>query len=275
MNKSFISLFLLYFFKQTLLLNPCKKIEIKPYESNEIYIKRYTNKCIYFSFYNPSKGNIILKLARSNSFTSIIYIYENEEDITYNSSLEPFEHFSDSYHIGKDFFKEKKLENMEMKTYFFVIFENDFYFKDELIIYNDNFEQNNYYEISKVEKNERKEFKFKYEYTNDNPIIFHFKTPFNNVNHLNYQFLNINENGKVSFYIYKDNLDNGKIIESIEGNKEKNNYVSLENNADYYIKIITNGEINLIFDFMDTKIMKITPDDIFEKELITSNYYYF
>ena len=162
-----------------------------------------------------------------------------------------------------------------MKTYFFVIFENDFFFKDELIIYNDNFEQNNYYEISKVEKNERKEFKFKYEYTNDNPIIFHFKTPFNNVNHLNYQFLNINENGKVSFYIYKDNLDNGKIIESIEGNKEKNNYVSLENNADYYIKIITNGEINLIFDFMDTKIIKITPDDIFEKELITSNYYYF
>ena len=275
MNEFFFSLFLLFLFKQTLLSNPCSKLNIKPYESNEVYIQRNTNKCIYFSFSNPSKGNIILKLVKSNSYTSIIYIYKNEDDITYNSKTEQFENFMESYQIGKDFFKEKKLENMDMETYYFVIFENDFYFKDELIIYNDKFEENNYYEISKVEMNQRNEINFKYEYANNNPIIIHFKTPSKDVNYLNYQFVNINLNGKVSFFIYKKNLESGETVEAVESKKENNNYILMESDTDYYIKIITDGEINLIFDFLDTKVMKITPDDIFEKELITSNYFYF
>ena len=152
MNKFFFLLFFLFLFKQILLSNPCTKIDIKPFESNEIFIQKNTNKCVYFSFSNPSKGNIILKLAKSNSFTSIIYIYKNEEDITYNSSTEQLENFLYNYHIGEDFFKEKKLEDMDMQTYYFVIFENNFYFKDDLIIYNDKFEQYNYYERLKKTK---------------------------------------------------------------------------------------------------------------------------
>ena len=197
MNKFFFLLFFLFLFKQILLSNPCTKIDIKPFESNEIFIQK------------------------------------------------------------------------NIQTYYFVIFENDFYFKDDLIIYNDKFEQNNYYEISKIEKNQRNELNFKDKYTENNPIIIHLKTPSKDINYLNYQFVNIN--GKVSFYIYKINLDIGEKVESVEDKKENNNYILIESDTDYYIKIFTDGEINLIFDFLDTKVMKITPEDIFEKEIITSN----
>ena len=163
---------------------------------------------------------------------------------------------------------------MKIGTYHFVIFENDFYFRDELIIYNDKFDQNNYYEINIIEKMQKNEFNFKYEYMNDNPIIIHFKVA-SNVKYLNYQFVNVNTNGKASFYISEKDAETGQQIDKIENIKEYNNYISLKADTDYYIKIESNGEINIIFDFLDTKVMKITPDDIFQKELITLNDYYF
>ena len=275
MNKFFYIFIVVFLLKESLLFNPCSKIEIKPFMSNEIYIERNTTKCSYFSFDNPSEGNIILKLAKSNSFTSIIYIYESEDKISYNSKEELMENYLEKFHIGEEFFKEKKLENMKMGTYYFVIFENDFYFKDELIIYNDKFDQNNFYELNTIETNQKNEFNFKYEYTNNNPILIHFKVSSSYIKYLNYQFVNCNTNGKVSFYIYENNLETGEQIEKVEDQKENNNYLSLKNGTDYYVKIITDGEINLIFDFLDTKVMKITPDDIFQKELITLNDYYF
>lgn len=275
MNKFFYIFIVVFLLKESFLSNPCSKIEIKPFMSNEIYIERNTTKCSYFTFDNPSEGNIILKLAKSNSFTSIIYIYESEDKISYNSKEELMENYLEKFHIGEEFFKEKKLENMKMGTYYFVIFENDFYFKDELIIYNDKFDQNNFYEINTIETNQKNEFNFKYEYTNNNPILIHFKVSSSDIKYLNYQFVNCNTNGKVSFYIYENNLETGEQIEKVEDQKENNNYLSLKSDTDYYVKIITDGEINLIFDFLDTKVMKITPDDIFQKELITLNDYYF
>ena len=275
MNKFFYIFIVVFLLKESFLSNPCSKIEIKPFMSNEIYIERNTTKCSYFSFDNPSEGNIILKLAKSNSFTSIIYIYESEDKISYNSKEELMENYLEKFHIGEEFFKEKKLENMKMGTYYFVIFENDFYFKDELIIYNDKFDQNNFYELNTIETNQKNEFNFKYEYTNNNPILIHFKVSSSDIKYLNYQFVNCNTNGKVSFYIYENNLETGEQIEKVEDQKENNNYLSLKSGTDYYVKIITDGEINLIFDFLDTKVMKITPDDIFQKELITLNDYYF
>ena len=275
MNKLFYIFIVVFLLKESFLSNPCSKIEIKPFMSNEIYIERNTTKCSYFTFDNPSEGNIILKLAKSNSFTSIIYIYESEDKISYNSKEELMENYLEKFHIGEEFFKEKKLENMKMGTYYFVIFENDFYFKDELIIYNDKFDQNNFYELNTIETNQKNEFNFKYEYTNNNPILIHFKVSSSDIKYLNYQFVNCNTNGKVSFYIYENNLETGEQIEKVEDQKENNNYLSLKNGTDYYVKIITDGEINLIFDFLDTKVMKITPDDIFQKELITLNDYYF
>ena len=275
MNKFFYIFIVVFLLKESFLSNPCSKIEIKPFMSNEIYIERNTTKCSYFTFDNPSEGNIILKLAKSNSFTSIIYIYESEDKISYNSKEELMENYLEKFHIGEEFFKEKKLENMKMGTYYFVIFENDFYFKDELIIYNDKFDQNNFYELNTIETNQKNEFNFKYEYTNNNPILIHFKVSSSDIKYLNYQFVNCNTNGKVSFYIYENNLETGEQIEKVEDQKENNNYLSLKSDTDYYVKIITDGEINLIFDFLDTKVMKITPDDIFQKELITLNDYYF
>ena len=275
MNKFFYIFIVVFLLKESFLSNPCSKIEIKPFMSNEIYIERNTTKCSYFSFDNPSEGNIILKLAKSNSFTSIIYIYESEDKISYNSKEELMENYLEKFHIGEEFFKEKKLENMKMGTYYFVIFENDFYFKDELIIYNDKFDQNNFYELNTIETNQKNEFDFKYEYTNNNPILIHFKFSSSDIKYLNYQFVNCNTNGKVSFYIYENNLETGEQIEKVEDQKENNNYLSLKSDTDYYVKIITDGEINLIFDFLDNKVMKITPDDIFQKELITLNDYYF
>lgn len=275
MNKFFYSFLLLFLFKESLLINPCTKIQVKPFLPNEIYIERFTNKCTYFAFDNPSDGNIILKLAKSNSYTSIIYIYESEDKISYNTKEELLENYSFKYNIGKDFFKEKKLENMKMGTYYFVIFENDFYFRDELIIYNDNFEENNYFELNTIEKTQKNEFNFKYEYTKNNPIIMHFKVASSNIKYLNYQFVNINTNGKVSFYIAENGTETGVLIERIEDQKEYHNYIPLKAYTDYYITILTIGEINIIFDFLDTKVMKITPDDIFQKELITLNDYYF
>ena len=272
MNKLFISLYLISLIKLCLLSNPCTEITVKPYEPNQIYIERNTNKCVYFSYDNPSEGNIILKLAKSNSFTSYIYIYDNEDNIDYDTEKKEFTNSLLKYHIGEEFFKEKKLENMQKQRYYFVIYENSFYFNDELIIYNDKFTEDNYYELNEITNTQKNEFNFKYEYTNDYPIIFHFKVS-SNIKYLNYQFLNINDNGKVSFYIYENNLENN--IDSIENRKEFSRYVSLNNDIDYYIKIITDGEINLLFDFLETKIMKITPDDIFQKEILTFNNYYF
>ena len=273
MNKFLFPLFLIILFKYSFLLT-CPNIQVKPYESNHIYIERNTTKCVLFSFDNPSEGNIILKLARSNSFTSIIYIYENEELIHYNENDEQFEGYYLKYQIGEDFYKEQKIEEMAKQKYYFIIFENDFYFDDDLIIYNDNFKESNYYEISQIENNQINEYNFKYQYTNENPILIHFKTPANNVNLLNYQFLNINDEGVVSFYIYSNNNFDSS-IETVQNKKEHSNYIELKPNADYHIKIITNGEIYLMLEFLNSLFLKITPDDTFQKEIITSNDYYF
>ena len=123
----------------------------------------------------------------------------------------------------------------------------------------------------KIDKNTKKDFNFKYEYTNDNPIVMHFKTTSNDIKYLNYQISNINKNEKSSFYIYENNLD-GKEINNPESVSA---YIKLKSNTDYYIKIITNDEINVLLEFLDTKVMKITPDDIFQKDIITTNDYYF
>ena len=57
MNKFFYLLLFLFLFEQSLSSNPCTKIKVNPFLSNEIYIERYTNKCAYFAFDNPSDGN--------------------------------------------------------------------------------------------------------------------------------------------------------------------------------------------------------------------------
>ena len=172
MNNFFFLLLFSVLFKQILLSSLCDEIEVKPYEINEIFIERGKKKCVFFSFDNPSEdGNIILKLAKSNSFTSMIYIYDNLDAIEYNEELESFENSILQYHIGEEFFKEKKIEGLKKQKYYFVIFENDFYFQDDLIIYNDKFDNTNYYELSEIDVNQNKDFNFKYEYTNDNPIL--------------------------------------------------------------------------------------------------------
>ena len=105
MNNFFLLLLLSVLFKQILLLNPCEEIEVKPYEPKEIFIERGKKKCLFFSFDNPSNdGNIILKLAKSNSFTSMIYIYYNLDAIEYNKELEALDNSIRQYHIGEEFF---------------------------------------------------------------------------------------------------------------------------------------------------------------------------
>ena len=206
MNKFLFLLYLISLFKYIVLLYPCTPVTINPFESNKIYIKaNATIKCVFFSFDNPSEGNIILKLVKSNSFTSEIYIFDNEDEIKYNEKEEKFENYILKYQIGIEFFKEKKLEGMLKQKYYFIIYENNYYFNDELIIYNDNFIENNYYEINPINNNQVNEFNYKYKYTSDNPIIIHFKTPSNSIKYLNYQFSNINNEDKTSFNIYENN----------------------------------------------------------------------
>ena len=277
MNKFLFLLFFIALFKYIVLLYPCTPLEINPYESNQIYIKaNATIKCVFFSFDNPSEGNIILKLAKSNSFTSEIYIFDNENEIKYNKEEEKFENFIFKYQIGIEFFKEKKLEGMLKQKYYFIIYENNFYFNDELIIYNDNFKEKNFYEINQIDNNQVNEFNYKYKYTDDNPIIIHFKTPSNSIKYLNYQFSNINNDHKTFFNIYENNnFENSGIIETVENEKEHSNYVEIKPNTDYHIKIVTDGEINIILEFLNSLFLKISPDDIIQKELITLNEYYF
>ena len=75
MKKIFAILILSIIIQGYIQVNPCKYIDVKPFETNHISIKRKsTIRCIYFTFENPSEGNIILKLAKSNSYTSYIYV---------------------------------------------------------------------------------------------------------------------------------------------------------------------------------------------------------
>ena len=276
MKRFLIFIFSLIIIKASLQLNPCQEITIKPYKSNQVIIKRLdTSKCSYFSFDNPTEGNIILKLIKSNSFTSYIYVYASKDEIDFNKETNEFSNFYKKYHIGEDFFKELKIENLEKKTYYFIIYEQSYNFNDELIIYNDNFTQNNYYELNQISNPQKNELNFKYEYNNESPIIIHFKTNADKVKYLNYQLININENGKTSIYILEGNLENGDKKENVENIREKSNYISLKSDTDYYIKIITDGEINIILEFLDSKILKVNPEDIFQKEFITQNEYYF
>ena len=276
MKRFLIFLFSLIIFKETFQINPCQEIAIKPYESNQVIIKRLdASNCSYFSFDNPTEGNIILKLTKSNSFTSYIYVYASKDEIDFNTETNEFANYHKKYHIGEDFFKELKIENLEKKTYYFIIYEQSFNFNDELIIYNDNFTQNNYYEINQISNPQKNELNFKYEYSNESPIIIHFKTNTDKVKYLNYQFINTNQNGKTSFYVIEGNLENGENKENVENIREKSNYISLKTDTDYFIKIVTDGEINIILEFLDSKILKINPEDIFQKEFIAQNEYYF
>ena len=103
----------------------------------------------------------------------------------------------------------------------------------------------------------------------------HFKTVSNKVQYLNYQFVYLKDSGLTSFFIYENNLEMNNSKEYIEYIKENSNYIPLKEDMNYYIKNITNGETNLIFDFMENKIMKISPLDIYEKEVISQNKYFF
>jgi hypothetical protein len=276
MNKFVVLFLLISLIKLSLLSNSCVKINVVPFQPTQISINKDSNlkKCIYFPFENPSEGNIILKLAKSNSYTSYIYVYENEDDINYNEEQQ-FINYMFKIHIGENFMKERKFENMKKQNYYFVIFENTFIFDDELIIYNDKYTQNNYYELDNISSDKSFTLNFKYEYNENNPIIFHFK-PAKNVNHLNFQFLNTKENGKISLYLYEQSLEEDNIAYYIADKKEYSSYVSsLKSDIDYYIKIISNGEIDLIFDFLLSKIQKINPDTIVQKDAITMNSFYF
>ena len=276
MKKILFLILLIIIFNSSFQANPCKEIVITPHQPNQVNIIRNdTFKCIYFSFDNPLEGNIILKLAKSNSFTSYIYVYSDESKIDFNKEKNDFSDYDKKYHIGEDFFKELKIEELQIQKYYFIIYEKNFNFNDELVIYNDKFSQNNYYEINQISKGQKNEFNFKYEYTEENPIIIHFKTNSNNIKYLNYQFINIKNNGKTSLYLYENNFESGENPANIKNEKEYSYYVSLKSDTDYYIKIVTDGEIDLILEFLESKILKINPDDIFEEELITKNEYYF
>ena len=149
MKRFLIFLFSVIIIKSSLQLNPCHEMTIKPYESNLININRLDSiRCSYFSFDNPTEGNIIIKLTKSNSFTSYIYVYSSKDEIDFKSN--EFVGFYKKYHIGEDFFKELKIESLEKKVYYFIIYEESYNFNDELIIYNDNFIQNNYYELNQI-----------------------------------------------------------------------------------------------------------------------------
>ena len=183
--KTILLLFSYFFFVDLIFSYPCREITIIPYEQNHIEIKKNTTNCVIFSFDNKNEGNIILKLAKSNSFTSLIYLYDNKEKIQFDSNINEFINYKNRFHIGEEFYKEKKIENMISQEYYFIIYEPYFYFKDDLIIYNDNFSENNYYEITNIKENDLKELNFKYDYTNDNPIIIHFKKENDEITYLN------------------------------------------------------------------------------------------
>jgi len=275
MKIFFYCLLFIIFLKSSLHYDRCNELTIKPFEPTQVNINSEEKNCLFFPFDNPSEGNIILKLAKSNSFTTYIYVYNNEDEIFFDTSVNEFKNFLYEIHIGEDIFKEKKLENMQQQRYYFIIYEKDFNFDDILTIYNDKFTQNNYYELNEISKNEKKEYNFKYEYNFESPIIMHFKTVSNKVQYLNYQFVNLKDNGLTSFYIFENDLEMNDFKEKIENKKENSNYIQLKGDTNYYIKIITNGETNLIFDFMENKLMKISPLDIYEKEVISQNEYFF
>ena len=272
------NLVLFYFFSFILNITfsfPCKEISIKEYEPNQIYIKKNTTNCVIFTFQNREEGNIILKLAKSNSFTSIIYLFNFKDNIEFNTEQNEFINYKYRFHIGEDFYKEKKIENMSPQTYYFVIFEPYFNFNDELMIYNDKFTKNNYYEINDIKSNDIKELNFKYDYNNDNPIIIHFKKKSTDIKYLQYQIVQKISTEDFSFYIYEKNLEDSNIIYQESNSKGFGNYIDLKINIDYYIKIIMKGEIDVILRFLESKILKITPDDIFTKEIISLSEFYF
>ena len=275
MKKFIFLLFTFLFFSHKTLSHPCGEITINQYEPNQIYIKKNTTKCVIFSFDNKIEGNIILKLAKSNSFTSFIYLYDNKENIQFNNTSNEFDNYRYRYHIGEEFYKEKKIENMQIQKYYFVIYEPYFNFNDELIIYNDKFSKDNYYEITDIKNYDIKELNFKYDYTKDNPIIIHFTKDNSNIKYLSYQIAEKISNEDFSFYIYKNNLDDSNIIENVINSKGYGNYIELKDLGDYYIKIIMKGEIDLILRFLESKILKITPDDIFTKEIVSLTDFYF
>ena len=162
MKQKLFFLFLYFSFFNHISSYPCKEITVIPFTPTQISIIKNTTNCVMFSFNNKIEGNIILKLAKSNSFTSKIYIYDDKESIHFNETFE-FDNYKYQYQIGREFYKEKKLENMLVQNYYIVIFEPYFYFNDELIIYNDKFSKDNYYEISNIKNNDIKELNFKYD----------------------------------------------------------------------------------------------------------------
>ena len=263
------------FFPYLIFSYPCREITIIPHEQNHIEINKNTTNCVIFSFDNKIEGNIILKLAKSNSFTSLIYLYDNKEKIQFDSNINEFINYKNRYHIGEEFYKEKKIENLISQEYYFIIYEPYFFFKDDLIIYNDNFSENNYYEITDIKENDLKELNFKYDYTNDNPIIIHFKKENDEIKYLNYQILEKISNNIFSIALYKNNLEDTNIIDKNDNSESFGNCIELKEKTDYYIKIIMKGEIDLLLRFLRTKVLKITPDDIFTKEVISLSEFYF
>ena len=274
--KEIIILYLFFiFFPFNFFSYTCREISINQFESNQINIKKNKTNCVIFSFENKVEGNIILKLVKSNSFTSNIYLYDNKDTIEFNSEENEFINYKYKYHIGEDFYKEKKIENMNKQTYYFVIYEPNFNFNDELIIYNDKFSSDNYYEISDIKNNDIRELNFKNVYSIDNPVIIHFKNKNNKLKYFQYQIVQKKSDEDFIFYIYENDLDDSSIIEKIINSKGFGNYVVLKDNIDYYIKIIMKYEIDIILRFLESRVVKITPDDIFTKEIISLSDFYF
>ena len=275
-RKNLFFIFFFIFVLKCSYSHPCREITVAPYESNKIYIKKNTTNCVLFPFENKIEGNIILKLARSNSFTSVIYIYENKSQIEFNSSSNEFINYYQRFQLGEEFYKEKIIENMKAKEYYFIIYEPYFNFIDELIIYNDKFAEKNYFQIKNIKINDIRELNFKNDYNEDNPIIIHFNSHTKNLKYLSYQVVPKNSNEILSLYVYKNFVDNANIIETLENTRGNSNYVELESNKDYYIKIIMKGEIDLVLKFLESKILKIDPDDIYTEQIIsTSDFYYY
>lgn len=257
--------------------NPCSLINVKSFEPKEIIFNSDLDNspCVYFPFENYYKGNIILKLQKSNSFSSLVYIYENESEINFDEKEKDFKNYLLKMNIGKDIFKEKKLEEMKKLKYFFIIYEHSYKFSDVLTIYNDNFTEGNYYELYDIIINNSLLLNYKYPYSKSNPIIIHFNNKNDNgIKYLKYQFSSL-ANNTLSMFIYENKIEENNIIEEIMDKEENSNIINLKSEKDYYIKIINQNEIQLIFDFLSNKFINIINPTYQQNFITNSEHYYY
>ena len=111
MKTKLVLLFVIFtLFNISLSSNDCQKITVNPFEPTQIQISEENNKakCVYFSYDNPIFGDVIIKFSKGNSYSSYIYIYEDESIISKNANSPDFVNYINKFQIGYDFFKEKK-----------------------------------------------------------------------------------------------------------------------------------------------------------------------